>query len=118
MRILIAALLLLMACPVFSASLCVATTTGVKTAIPIPIGKPPTVNVVGSMTVTSGSGTAAVSIESSLDGVHYVQVGTLSVTNTANDANQYNFFGYGDIRCNVTAISGTGASLTVTERAR
>jgi hypothetical protein len=121
MRTLFATLLLLMAAPSFAATLCTATGTGVKTAIPIQASsgnRAPTVTIVGTETVSSGSGTGAVTVIASLDNVTYVTVGTLSITDTAPDGIQINTFGYSWLACNVTGITGTGAALTVKEQAR
>ena len=65
------------------------------------------------MTVTSGSGTAAVTIEASLDGNWFDTVGTLAITNTVSDSVTFSNSRYVYYRCNVTGLTGTGASAAV-----
>jgi hypothetical protein len=85
-------------------------TTGTSTGITLAPG-PKTIQ--GTMTVSSGAGSATVAIEGSLDGTFYDSLGILTISDTVSDsvtllAPSYQFY-----RCNVTAESGTGKSVTV-----
>ena len=65
------------------------------------------------MTVSSGAGTAAVTIEASIDNVWFDSVGTLAITDLISDSVTFNSPRYSYYRCNVTSITGTGAATTV-----
>lgn len=67
-------------------------------------------------TTSSGSGAATVLIEVSNDSTHFMTVGTISLT-LGTSATQDGFVMEGSwafVRASVTAISGTGAAVTVT----
>jgi len=113
MKILFAVLVFLAAstCNAAQITLCSAiTTTGTKTAIPLDPGAK---TFQGSMTVTSGSGTGAITIEGSVDGTWYDSLGTLSVTQTASDSVTLLAPAYIKYRCNVTGVTGTGGTIKV-----
>ena len=65
------------------------------------------------MSVTSGSGSASVSIEGSIDGKYWSSLAALSVTDTAADSVYVDKTGYLVYRANVTALTGTGATVSV-----
>ena len=88
------------------------TTPGVRAAVALPVGAK---TLQAKLTTTAGNGTAAITIEGSLDGTWFDSLGTLAVTNIASDSITMNYPAYKVYRCNVTAISGTGAAVTVTE---
>ncbi len=98
--------------PLSTYTLCSAVTT-VSTAkgIAIPLG-PKTFQA--KMTVSSGSGTGAISIQGSFDDSFYDTLGTLSITDLASDSIATLQPNYQYFRCNVTGITGTGAAITVT----
>ena len=64
---------------------------------------------------TAGAGAATILIQVSNDGVNYLTLGTITLTLSATDTsdgfaaiNNWNFY-----RANVSAISGTGANVSV-----
>jgi hypothetical protein len=88
-----------------------ASSTGAKPSIEMAIGAK---TFQTHMNVTSGSGTAAVTIEASLDGGWWDSIGTMAATNSASDSitgldPRYRYY-----RANVTGLTGTGATVTVT----
>ena len=93
------------------------TTTGVSSAVPrdpsIPTG------VLGWGVTSAGAGAATIAIEVSNDGTNWVVAGTLSLTlattvTTTTNTDGFNInAGWKHMRANVTAISGTGAAVTV-----
>lgn len=85
---------------------------GPVAAVPLQVGAK---TFQGKETTTSGNGTAAVTIEASLDGVWFDSIATLTLTTAASDSVTTNYPAYKVYRCNITAISGTGAAVTVTE---
>ena len=92
-------------------SLCAAVTSTGKQSAKAPPAKSLTFQ--GSMTVTSGAGTAAVTIEGSLDGLWFDSVGTLAITDLISDSITFVAPRYVYYRCNVTGLTGTGASVAV-----
>jgi hypothetical protein len=95
-------------------SLCsLATTTGVKTAVQL---SPGAKTFQASMTVSSGSGTGAVTVEGSNDNTWFDSIGTLSVTQAASDSITPYAPAYLWYRCNVTGETGTGAKVSVNVR--
>lgn len=79
----------------------------------------PLSSVLGWGTTTAGAGSATVAIEVSNDGTNWVVAGTLSLTlattvTTTTNTDGFNINAdWAYIRANVTAISGTGAAVTV-----
>lgn len=77
------------------------------------------ISVIGYGTTSSGAGSATISLEVSHDGTGWVSAGTLTLTlatTITTDTNTAGFNVYSAaryIRANVTAISGTGAAVTV-----
>ena len=70
------------------------------------------VQVIGS--TSSGTGSATIAIEGSLDGTNYLCLGTITLSLTTTDSND-GFVVDGPwlfTRADLTAISGTGASVT------
>jgi hypothetical protein len=66
-----------------------------------------------SLTVSSGSGSATVTINGSLDGTNFDAVGTMSPTNTASDSITFSGATYLYYQAVITNITGTGAAVTV-----
>lgn len=65
---------------------------------------------------SSGAGAATVKIQVSNDGTNWIDIGEISLT-LATTASSDGFAAYAPwayVRANITAISGTGASVTVT----
>lgn len=89
------------------------TTTGVSAAVQ-PLGVERTMQATG--TTSSGTGAATVLVEVSNDCVNYFTHDTLSLTlgTTATSDTYETDTAYKCIRANVSAISGTGAAVTVT----
>lgn len=97
-------------------SLCsAATTTGAKTAVQIKC-QPPQMKktIVAYGTTSAGSGSATVLVQGSLEGTHYVDLGTISLTlgTTETAGKVENEFPYEYLRVNISALSGTNASVT------
>lgn len=97
-------------------SLCsAATTTGAKTAVQIK-NQPPQFKkvVVAYGTTGSGTGSATILVQGSLEGTHYVDLGTISLTlgTTETTGKVETEFPYDYIRVNISALSGIGASIT------
>lgn len=94
-----------------------ATVTGAGSTIGL---KPGPHSILGYGTTSGGSGSATINIEVSNDGNQWVVAGTISltlattVTTTTNTDGFSINAGWSFIRANVTAISGTGAAVTVT----
>lgn len=67
-------------------------------------------------TTTSGAGSATVAVEVSLDGVNFMTQGTITITlgTTAATDGFASDAPWRYVRGNVTAISGTGARVTLT----
>lgn len=66
---------------------------------------------------TSGAFSATVDIEVSNDGTNWITMGTITLSGTATTADDDGFASnaaWKSVRANVTAISGTGANVTVT----
>jgi hypothetical protein len=66
-------------------------------------------------TTTNGAGSATIVVEGSLDNTNWNTIDTLSLTlatTTSSDAGE-NSFPYAYVRGRVSAISGTGASVTL-----
>lgn len=82
--------------------------------------KPGLTSVLGYGTTASGAGAATINIEVSNEGTQWVVAGTLTLTlattvTTGTNTDGFNInAGWSFIRANVTAISGTGAAVTVT----
>lgn len=66
-------------------------------------------------TVTgTGAVSATVVIEGSNDGVGFIPIGTISLTDTTTDTDGFAYAGpWQFVRANVTALAGTGATVTV-----
>lgn len=66
-------------------------------------------------TTTAGSGSATVKVQGSLDGTNWVDLKSFSLTlGTAQTSDFYeSIYPWAKVRGNVTAISGTGASVTL-----
>lgn len=68
-------------------------------------------------TTTAGAGAATITVEGSLDGTNFVTLGTINLTLATTIATDTNTSGFAImapwkyVRGNVTAISGTGASV-------
>lgn len=94
-----------------------ATATGAGSTMPREAGH---TSILASGTTSSGAGAATINIEVSNVGTEWVVAGTLSLTlattiTTTVNTDGFNLFaGWHYIRANVTAISGTGAAVTVT----
>lgn len=94
-----------------------ATVTGAGSAIGL---KPGLNSILGYGTTTNGAGSATINIEVSNEGNQWVVAGTISltlattVTTTTNTGGFTINAGWKFVRANVTAISGTGAAVTVT----
>jgi len=97
-------------------SLCsAATTTGAKTAVQVKNQPKDSKKIVVAYGTTgSGSGSATVLVEGSLEGTHYVTLGTISLTLSTTEAvGKLDIeYPYDYIRVNISAISGTGANVT------
>lgn len=89
-----------------------ATATGAGTAVVLP-ARTKTYQAAG--TTTAGSGSATVQVQCTLDGSNWDVLGTITLTlSTTSSSNSF----ASDDRCaqhrvNVSAISGTGAAVTV-----
>lgn len=90
-----------------------ATATGAGTAIPLRNSK---VTFQATGATTASAGAATIAVEVSNDGRGWLVIGTITLTLSTTVATdgfavdaQWNF-----VRANVTAISGTGAAVTVT----
>lgn len=87
------------------------TATGTGTAVSGPTNRTFQASIIGT-----GAVGATVIIEGSNDGVYFVVMGTITLTDTTTDSDAYvSAAAYTLVRCRVTAISGTGAVLTVTQ---
>jgi hypothetical protein len=90
-----------------------ATVTGATTMVTLSGGGTKTFQASG--TTTAGAGSVTVGVQCSLDGVNWDTLGTITLTLSTTTAS--NSFSSNDRcvnhRANVTAISGTGASVTV-----
>ena len=66
-------------------------------------------------TTSSGTGSATITIEASMDGTVWFSLGAVSLTlGTTVTGNQLTYgFPWGMYRANVSAITGTGAKVTV-----
>lgn len=66
-------------------------------------------------TTTAGSGSAVVAIEVSNDNVNWITLGTITLTlGTSSTSDGFAALAaWGFVRCNVTTLTGTGASVTV-----
>lgn len=90
------------------------TTTGTRTPVGGTGHEAPR-TFVGTMTVTSGSGSATILIEGNMGSLaKWTTVATLSITDTTDAAVTDYASNFAQYRCNVTAISGTGAAAMVT----
>ena len=80
----------------------------------IPLGHERTYQLVGS--VSSGSGTCVVDIEVSNDGENFVNMHTMemNLSTTVNSDTYFSIEPWKYVRGNVTAISGTDASVDLT----
>jgi len=93
------------------------TTTGVTGAVARDASLPTA--VLGWGTTSAGAGAATINIEVSNDGSNWVVAGTITLTlattvTTTTNTDGFNInAGWKFIRGNVTAISGTGAAVTV-----
>jgi hypothetical protein len=89
-----------------------ATATGAGGAIQINDGNR-TFQAVGS--TTNGAGAATVKIQVSNDAANWIDLATISLTlgTTATTDGFASSASWGHVRANVTAISGTGASVSV-----
>lgn len=89
-----------------------ATTTGIKTASVLRKGTK-TFQAYG--TTTAGAGAATAKIEATVDGTSWDLVGTISLTlgTTVTSDSFSSVDGYAAHRANITALSGTGAAVTV-----
>lgn len=85
--------------------------TATGTTTPVALESPLTFQA--AMTVSSGSGTATVAVECTVNGSGYVALWTTSITDTTTtiqtvDSSQCVLY-----RCNASALTGTGAKLSV-----
>ncbi len=69
-----------------------------------------------SGTTTAGAGTAVVAIEVSNDNANWITLGTITLTlgTSATSDGFAALAAWGFVRANVTTLTGTGASVTVT----
>lgn len=92
------------------------TAVGAQTSIAVSNQPPQSKKIfVLSGLVTSATGSAAVKIQGSLDDSRWVDLGSVTLSlGTVEVADKVeNEYPYKHLRANVTAISGTGASVTV-----
>jgi hypothetical protein len=89
------------------------TATGAQAGVPVTpsSGQQPR-TFQSSMTVSSGSGSATVLVQGSLDGTWWDTLGTMNITDTASDSVTIAAAAYNTYRANVTALTGTGAAVT------
>lgn len=87
------------------------TATGTGVPVAGPVNRTFQASILGT-----GAVAATVIIEASNDGVDYLTLNTITLTATTSDSDSYvSSAPYALVRARITAISGTGAVLTVTQ---
>lgn len=87
------------------------TATGTGVAVAGPVNRTFQASIVGT-----GAVAATVIIEGSNDGAYFLVLNTITLTDTTSDSDSYvSTAAYALMRARITAISGTGATLTVTQ---